>query len=95
MAGRGSAPGERRGGRKKGTPNKTTAEIKALAQEQGPAAIKKLVALLDSDDERTRLAAIKELLDRGYGRPAQTIGGDLDKPVEMVVRHLRLNGRDS
>ena len=27
--GRGSKPGERRGGRKKGTPNKTTAEVKA------------------------------------------------------------------
>ncbi len=83
------------GGRQKGTTNRATAEIKALAQDHGPAAIKKLVALLDSDDERTRLAAIKEILDRGYGRPAQTIGGNLDKPVEMVVRHLRLNGRDS
>lgn len=32
MAGKGSAPGERRGGRQKGTPNKVTPEVRALAQ---------------------------------------------------------------
>jgi hypothetical protein len=36
---RGSKPGERRGGRQKGTPNKTTAEIRELAQAHGPDAI--------------------------------------------------------
>lgn len=30
MAGRGSKPGERRGGRKKGTPNKITATLKDM-----------------------------------------------------------------
>ena len=83
------------GGRQKGTTNRATAEIKALAQEHGPAAIKKLVKLMDSKDERTRVAAIKELLDRGYGRPAQTIGGDPDKPMTMTINHLRLDGRGS
>jgi hypothetical protein len=33
MAGKGSAPGERRGGRKKGTPNKSTASVKAALLE--------------------------------------------------------------
>lgn len=32
MAGTGSKPGERRGGRKKGTPNKTTVAKRALAE---------------------------------------------------------------
>ncbi len=32
MAGRGSRPGERRGGRKKGTPNKLTADIRAAIE---------------------------------------------------------------
>ena len=36
MAGVGSAPGERRGGRKKGTPNKVDADIKAAFREHGP-----------------------------------------------------------
>jgi len=40
MAGKGSAPGERRGGRQKGTPNKSTQAVKdmileALAQKGG------------------------------------------------------------
>jgi hypothetical protein len=30
MAGRGSKPGERRGGRKAGTPNKITADVKGM-----------------------------------------------------------------
>jgi hypothetical protein len=32
---RGSAPGERRGGRQKGTPNKLTAEVQAAIAETG------------------------------------------------------------
>jgi hypothetical protein len=34
---RGSKPGERRGARQKGTPNKATAEVKVLAQKYVPA----------------------------------------------------------
>lgn len=61
-------------GRKKGTPNKATAEIKELAREHGPAAIKALAQLLMSADSDTaRIAAAKELLDRGYGKPMQAI----------------------
>lgn len=33
MAGKGSAPGERRGGRKKGVPNKITGDIRAAVQQ--------------------------------------------------------------
>lgn len=33
MAGKGSAPGERRGGRQKGTPNKVTADLRAAIQQ--------------------------------------------------------------
>jgi hypothetical protein len=42
---RGSAPGERRGGRAKGTPNKVTLEVKALASQHGPQAIQELARL--------------------------------------------------
>ena len=56
-------------GRKKGTPNKHGNEVRALAQKHTVAAVRKLVALLQSDDERTALMAAKELLGRGCGRP--------------------------
>ncbi len=59
---RGSAPGERRGGRKKGTPNKATAEIKALAQDYGPEAIEKLAKLMRGHDEQ-----IERLVDELTG----------------------------
>ena len=69
----GARPGA---GRPKGAPNKSTADIKALAQKHGEAAINKLVRLLDSEDERTVIAACKELLDRGYGKAPQSITGE-------------------
>lgn len=45
MAGRGSAPGERRGGRLPGVPNKATAEVRAIAQGYGPDIIQRLADL--------------------------------------------------
>jgi len=86
MAGRGSAPGERRGGRQKGTPNKVTVEIKEMARAYGPAAIAELARLAGltkaegSENEGTRVAAIKELIDRGYGKAAQIHAGSEDLP---------------
>ncbi len=77
MAGKGSAPGERRGGRKKGTPNKTTADIKAALRMHGDELVKALLALTKSDDERVRLGAIQAALDRGFGKAAQHIEAEL------------------
>lgn len=64
--------GVRYGGRKKGTPNKSTADIKALAQKHTPEAIKTLVDLMrGAEAEAARVAACKELLDRGHGKSVQ------------------------
>jgi len=69
--------GRKTGGRKAGTPNKATAEIRDLARADGPAVFKELVRLaFKSKSEQTRVAAIKEILDRAYGRPTQPIDGD-------------------
>lgn len=66
MAGGGRRDGA---GRKAGVPNKATREIKALAQQHGPEAIAELARLAKSaESEQARTAAIKELLDRGYGK---------------------------
>lgn len=65
-------------GRRKGVPNKATAEIKEIARQYGPAAIKKLAemaGLVDgvapAEAEQARVSANKEVLDRGYGKPTQ------------------------
>jgi hypothetical protein len=68
---------------------KENAEIKALAQEYGPEAISKLVELMRGDDRRVAQAAAQALLDRGFGKPAQTITGDEGGPVEFVVSWLK------
>ena len=73
MAGRGARPGERRGGRKAGTLNKVTADIKALAQSYAPRAVEELAHLaLTAQSEQARIAAIKEILDRAYGKSHTT-----------------------
>ena len=64
------AIGRKTGGRKAGTPNKTTADIKALAQSYAPKAVKELARLaLKAQSEQARVTAIKEILDRAYGKP--------------------------
>ena len=76
---RGSRPGERRGGRKTGTPNKITADVKELARKYGPEVIAGFARLFrEADSDAARIAAGKELLDRGYGKAAQPLGGGAD-----------------
>ena len=83
---RGSRPGERRGGRQKGTLNKSTAEIKTLAQKYGPQIIANLWRMHNSSEiEDIRFRAGKELLDRGYGKSiAQTnLAGHDGGPIDF------------
>ena len=77
MAGVGSAPGERRGGRKKGTPNKVDADIKAAFREHGPKLVAALIKLTKSEDENVRLKALQICLDRGYGKATQHIEAEI------------------
>lgn len=54
---RGSQPGERRGGRAKGTPNKLTKEIREHARRYGPEALLlhvKLMRFSKNEDVRQR-----------------------------------------
>jgi len=74
------AIGRKTGGRVAGTPNRATADIKAFAQEYTPKAIEalaKLAGLVDdvppAESEQARVAAIKELLDRGHGKSIQSV----------------------
>lgn len=81
-----NADGTKSGGRQKGTANKATKEIKALAQKHGAAAIKRLAHLMTrAESEQAQVAACKELLDRAYGKPAQAIVGDDEAPIKTVM----------
>jgi hypothetical protein len=48
-------------------------DIAAMCREHGPRCIEVAVALLDDQDSRIRLGAVNALLDRGFGRPTQSI----------------------
>ena len=73
-------------GRKPGTPNKATAEIRGIAQKHGLKAVRRLVALMKSEDETISLKAATELLDRAYGRPVtpSEISGPGGGPVGLL-----------
>ncbi len=78
------ALGSKTGGRKKGTSNKATADLKGAFQTHGDELVKALLALTKSNDERVRLGAIQAALDRGWGRPSQAVEGTL--AGHMTVR---------
>lgn len=61
-------------GRPKGARNKATADVKAIASQYSEAAIKELARLATkAESEAARVSAIKEILDRAYGKPAQAV----------------------
>jgi len=70
-------------GRPKGVLNRTTAEIKAWALQHSPKARKRLLELLESQDEKIALAACNTIFDRAYGKPTQTVeaGPELSKLI--------------
>lgn len=85
----GRKPGTpRTGGRLKGTPNKATAEVKSLARQHGADMIKVLAAIAKNakKPDAARVAAAKELLDRGYGKSMQMISGPDEGPIKVESR---------
>lgn len=89
------------GGRRRGTPNKTTADIRALAQEFGEAALRKLVEVMNHADSppQAKISAANALLDRGYGKPSELVEpedsttgmksiAELDAMYEAAMRNM-------
>lgn len=78
-------------GRKAGTPNQVSAEIRALAQEHGPQAIETLAHLMEhGDTAATRVLAANALLDRGFGKPKQMteVSGPEEGPIPIETTSI-------
>lgn len=84
MAKGGARPGA---GRKKGVPNKSTAAVKDIAAKYTDRAWQRLADLLESEDEKTAMAAVKELFDRAYGKAPQSLTGEGGEgPIQVTIK---------
>lgn len=75
-------------GRPKGSKDKVSAAAKAtmaeLAKDYAPYAIRKIVRLAQKGKTQViQLAACKEILDRAYGKPAQSMDMTVDLKAEI------------
>lgn len=61
-------------------------EIVKAAQKHGKAAIKRLVELMSDEDAHVQVKACQVLLDRGYGKPSQSI----EMPTGLVPALIRV-----
>jgi len=85
------AHGVKTGGRKAGTPNKATADIKAAAQAYTEDALATLAQIMKAgESEAARVAAANSILDRGFGKPRQAV--DLDAQVKADFSTIELVG---
>jgi hypothetical protein len=92
-SGRGSKPGERRGGRTKGTPNKVGQTLREKAREYTDEALKVLANIaLHGESEAARVSAANHLLDRGYGKPSTVLSGDEDGGAIQLAHQINLVG---
>jgi hypothetical protein len=85
-------------GRPKGALNKATAEVRGLAREYGPDALKELHRLSnEAESEAARVSACNAILDRAYGKSSASVPividipeaetpADVSKAVAAVIR---------
>jgi hypothetical protein len=95
-------PKSRRGGKRPGAGRKpgsrdlaTSTEVvnlAALAKSHAPTAVETLVSIMrDGQSEAARVSAATQILDRGFGRPAQTAEsavGEIHIHISEQMRRL-------
>jgi hypothetical protein len=88
----GAKPGERRGGRKAGTPNKQTKDSRARFRKMALEVEHVLpdIALHGSTDQ-ARIAAVKEINERAYGKAPQPLT-DVDGEGPPIIKLIRYDG---
>ena len=87
-------------GRHPGVSNKACAEVREIARQWGPEAIRKAAELAglviddsgkptgQAESEQARIAALNIVLDRAYGRPGQSITANLVPDTEEFEQRL-------
>ncbi|MGD0108957.1 MAG: hypothetical protein ABSC06_33740 [Rhodopila sp.] len=94
---KGTVPPNAGKGRPKGSRNKVTADIRALAQQWGPDALKGLAVMAGlakvtgqsaAESEAVRKSAMDSILDRAYGRSTQPMEHSVDEGLESILDRL-------
>jgi len=83
-------------GRKPGVPNKATFKLKQAAAEHGEEVLNALIRIIRDQETpaNTIVAACRELLDRGFGKPTQSIDAKLEhEPMNMIEIAKQLDER--
>ena len=78
-------------------PISSATKVKLAAREHTESAIRVLARLMNDEEiaPTIRVTAANSLLDRGWGKPAQTISGDEENPLTLVRRIERVIIRPS
>ena len=86
------AQGQKTGGRRRGTPNRVTAELRGAAQQYTMQALEVLAHVAQhGESESARVSAGCALLDRGHGRPTQAVNIGADSSLAALM--ARIDGR--
>jgi len=64
---------------------KLPAEMREIFQSKGPEAAEILVKHLRNSDPRVAVAAAREILDRAYGKPVQSINVDREERIKLIA----------
>jgi len=70
-------------------------EVRELARKASPDAMKRLVELIKSDDERVAYMAAQAILDRAYGKARPAEDDTAGKAVQITVMRLAQSGSDT
>jgi hypothetical protein len=77
-------------GRKPGAVSKAKRELATMAQDHAEQALQVLAEIMaKGESDAARVSAANSILDRGYGRPFQSVklSGDAEAPVH-TVQHI-------
>ena len=62
-------------------------DLPAMCRNMTPEVVRKLAELVQDEDHRVALAACREILDRGFGRPVQPVQDDTEG-TSLSMLHL-------
>lgn len=88
-------------GRIKGVPNKTTADVRALAQQYGPDAIlglaikaglaepvERFPKIQPTTNDTAQVLAMDKIMDRAYGKASQPLEHSVNESMEGLLDRL-------